>query len=164
MQFDGRSYSCPVNINSAFTAQIDIFEITAGTGKPLVLLGWDLMQTSEVGDAQEEVLTLLLKRAVGSVTSGSGGQTPSFTPDQPNDVATGATIETGNTTKLVVGSGTITNVKYFGWQIRQSHLYMPIPEARIVVAAGDKLVLELVTTPADSIAGIVGSIDIGELV
>ena len=159
-----RSYTAPINISSAFTAQIDIFELLAGTNKPVILLGVEFGQTSEIGDAQEEMLTLILKRCTGSVTSGSGGGTSTFVPTSPNDTSAAATLETGNTTKLVVGTGTITELARFSWNLRAPFLYVPIPEERVVADQGTRLVLELATTPADSISAIVGRISIAELV
>jgi hypothetical protein len=81
MLLPARSYTTAINITAAFTAQIDIFELLAASGKPLVLLGFELGQISEVGDAQEEGLTLVLKRVTGAPTSGSGGgRRPSSPP------------------------------------------------------------------------------------
>lgn len=158
----GRAYTAAVNISASFTAQIDMFELLAASGKPLVLTGFELGQTSEVGDAQEEVLTLILKRITGSPTSGSGGGTSTFQPCRPNDTAAGATLETGNTTKLT--GGTSAELVRFGWMIRQSVLYQPIPEVMHVIDAGTRAVLELATTPADSISTVQGWVSIVELV
>lgn len=157
-----RSYTSPIAITSAFTAQIDIFEILAAAGKPIVLLGWEFGQTSEVGDAQEEELILILKRVTGAPTSGSGGGTPTFQSVRPNDTAAGVTIETGNTTKLT--GGTSVEMERFTWNVRQSSLYVPVPESRIVADAGTRLVLELATTPADSISAIHGYVGVGEII
>lgn len=159
-----RAYSAPINIATAFTAQIDIFELLAGTGKPMVLLGFEIGQTTEVGDAQEEQLTLVLKYATGTVTSGSGGGTATFQRSTPNDVAAAATLETGNTTKLAVGTGTVVELKRFAWNVRQPLTYVPVPESRHVADAGGRLVLELATTPADSIGGVQGYVEIAELI
>ena len=158
----GRPYTAPINISAAFTAQIDFFELLAAAGKPLRLLGFELGQTSEVGDAQEEVLTLVLKRVTGAPTSGSGGGTSTFVPLTPNDTAAGATLETGNTTKLT--GGTSVEMKRWPFQVRQGVPYQPIPEAMGVLDASTRFVLELVTTPADSISAVVGNIDIIELI
>lgn len=157
-----RCYTAGINITAAFTAQIDVFELLAATGKPLVLISFELGQISEVGDAQEEGLTLLLKRVTGAPTSGSGGGTSTFQPLVPNDAAAGATLETGNTTKLT--GGTSVDLARFDWNVRTSLPYIPVPEERITLDAGTRLVLELVTTPADSISGVHGRISIGELV
>jgi len=157
-----RSYVAPISITAAFTAQIDVFEILAASGKPGILLGFELMQTSEVGDTQEEILTLVLKRVTGAPTSGSGGGTPTFQSARPNDTAAGLTIETGNTTKLT--GGTSVELARFGWNVRMPCLYVPTPEERIIFDAATRLVLELVTTPADSISGITGRVTCGEII
>jgi hypothetical protein len=159
---NGRGYTAPINISSAFTAQIDIFELLAASGKPLALGGFELGQTSEVGDAQEEMLSLVLKYVTGAPTSGSGGGTSTPQPMSPPDAAAGATVETGNTTKLT--GGTSVELKRWSWNVRAPLLYLPIPESRITCDAGNRLVLELVTTPADSISSVQGWIDIFELV
>lgn len=157
----GRMYTAEINV-SAHTAQIDYFELLAASGKPLLLHGFEIAQTTEVGDAQEEMLAAVLKRVTGAPTSGSGGGTSTFQPLVPNDTAAGATLETGNTTKLT--GGTSANLKRFSWNVRAPLLYLPPPEGRITLDAGTRLVLEEVTTPADSITGPVGWILIEELV
>ncbi len=150
----------PINISAAFSAQIDIFELLSSSTQPLDLLGWEIMQTTEVGDAQEEVLTLVLKRITGAPTSGSGGGTPTGRSTVPGGTV-GATLETGNTTKLT--GGTSEELSRFGWQLRQAHLYQPTPDEIITIAPATRLVLELATTPADQIGGIVGRLIIAEL-
>lgn len=157
-----RRYIAPINISSAFTTQIDFIELLAGTGKPLTILGWEFGQTSEVGDAQEEWLVFAMKRVTGSPTSGTGGGTPTIQTLAPNDTASGATLETGNTTKLT--GGTSAELGRLPWNVRQSCMYRPVPEERVVVDAATRFVLELVTTPADSIASVQGWITIAELV
>ena len=157
-----RTYVAPISITAAFTAQIDIFELLSASGKPAVLLAWEFGQTSEVGDAQEEMLNLVLKYVTGAPTSGSGGGTSTFRPTTPNQTGAGVTLETGNTTKLT--GGTSVDMGRFCWNVRMPCLYVPVPEERIVIDAATRLVLELTTTPADSIAGIAGRISVGELV
>lgn len=157
-----RSYVAPIAISSAFTAQIDVFELLSAAGKPGILLGWEFGQTSEVGDTQEEQLTMVLKRVTGAPTSGSGGGTSTFQATRPNDTAAGITLETGNTTKLT--GGTSVEMARFQWNVRMPCLYVPVPEERIVFDAATRLVLELVTTPADSIAGLQGRISVGEII
>jgi hypothetical protein len=138
-----------------------VFELLAAAEKPVAVLGFEIGQTSEVGDAQEEWLTLVLKRVTGAPTSGSGGGTSTFIPRLPNDVAASATLETGNTTKLT--GGTSAELARIPWQVRQSALWRPTPEEIDVIAGGTRAVLELVTTPADSISAVVGWLSIAEL-
>lgn len=145
-----RIYQVPIAF-AAQTAQIDFFELTAAAEKPCRIHEIYLANSTEVADAQEEQLTLKLKRAIGSVTSGSGGSAPTPVPQDPRDTAAGLTAETNNTTKLAVGSGTITDERLFSWNVRMPFQLIFTPETRPMIVGGEKKVLELTTTPADSI-------------
>lgn len=155
-------FTAPINITSAFTAQIDIFELLAGSGHPLDLLRIQLGQISEVGDAQEEGFVMVLKRVTGAPTSGSGGGTSTAVPTNPGGAAANVTLETGNTTKLT--GGTSSELARLPWNIRGDFLYVPTPDEVIRLDSSTRLVLELATTPADSVSGIFGYITFAELV
>lgn len=157
----GRMYQAAMSV-AAHTAQLDFFELLAATSKPLLLHGFEIGQTTEVGDAQEEMLSLVLKRVTGAPTSGSGGGTATFNQLVPNDTAAGATLETGNTTKLT--GGTSVELGRWSWNVRAPLLWLPPPEGRIVLDAATRLVLEELSTPLDSITGPVGWVLIEELV
>lgn len=146
----GRLYQVPIAF-VAQTAQIDVFELTAAAEKPCRIHEIYLANSTEIGDAQEEQLTLKLKRASGTVTSGSGGSAPTPVPIDPDDAASGLTAEVNNTTKLVVGTGTITDERLFAWNVRQPFHQIFTPETRPIIKGGEKKVLELTATPADSI-------------
>lgn len=146
----GRIYQIPIPFVSQ-TAQIDFFELTAAAEKPCVIHEIYLAQSTELGDAAEEQLTLKLKRAFGTVTSGSGGTAPTPVPIEPDDAASGLAAEVNNTTKLLVGTGTITDERLFSWNVRQEFHLIFTPETRPRVKGGEKKVLELTTTPADAI-------------
>src|SRR5215211_4475737 len=88
------------------TAQQDFWEIVAASTRLAVVHGWELSQSTEVGDAQEEGLSILVKK--GATTSGSGGTAPTPVPLETNQGASGFTAEVNNTTKASVG--TITTV------------------------------------------------------
>jgi len=152
-------YTVPINCSTAITAQVDIFEIASGANRPVTLLGFEIAQTSEIGDAMEEQLELLLKRVTGAPTSGSGGPAAATVRavGQDNSLATGATFENGNTTKLT--GGTSEELKRFSWNVRVPLLWVPIPEARPDILVSDHLVLELVKPPADQIDKIVGWVE-----
>jgi len=157
-----RAYTVPLNLSTAITTAVDIFEIATLAEKPVVLLGFEIGQSSEVGDAQEEMLELLLKLVTGAPTSGSGGPAAATPrPTVSTDSAAGATFENGNTTKLT--GGTSLELKRFLWNVRMPLLYVPIPEARIVAPGGEHLVLELVAAPGDSITKIAGWVEFAEM-
>lgn len=146
----GRMYTVPIPF-VAQTAQIDLFELTAAAEKPCRIHEIHISQSSEVGDAQEEQLTLTLKRAFGTVTSGSGGTAPTPQKVNPDDAAAGLTAEVNNTTKLVVGTGTIEDERPWAFNVRVGFDRIFTPETRPYIKGGEKKVLELTTTPADSI-------------
>lgn len=135
----------------AVTAQQDLFEILAGAGKNIRIHAWALFQSTEVGDAQEEGLLITTNRGAGSVTSGSGGTVPTPAPLSVDDIASGATVEVNNTTKMVVGTGVLTELEAHVWNVRVPYLMIYPPELRPAIKAGDRWTLELETTPADSI-------------
>ena len=133
----------------AVTAQQDFFEVVAAATKQLVIIGFGLSQSTEVGEAQEEGLSLILKS--GQSTSGSGGSAP--TPaalDTSNAAAAGFACEVNNTSKA--STGTILTHYCWNWNVRTTPWDILLPEPmQILLVAGRRATLELATTPADSI-------------
>lgn len=142
----GRTYTVQFNA-VAVTAQQDLFEIVAPADAVVELLELHLSQVSEVGDAAEEGLALLLKS--GQTTSGSGGSAPTPVPLSLGDAAFGGTVEVNNTTKA--SAGTIVTHKAWNWNIRIPFDVILTPEACKPLSPGARMTLELATTPADSI-------------
>jgi hypothetical protein len=141
-------YSVPFNA-VAVTAQQDLFEITAATGKPCVVHSIEIEQSTEVGDAQEEGLSILLERGTSATTSGSGGSTVTPPPVASSDAAFGGVAEANNTTRM--SGGTITLLRAWNWNVRIPFFKVFTPETRPVIVGGERLTVELATTPADSI-------------
>jgi hypothetical protein len=142
----GRIYTVQFN-GVAVTAQQDLFEINAAATKVVELMEIHLSQSTEVGDAQEEGLSILLKS--GATTSGSGGTAPTAVPFELGDVAFAGTVEVNNTTKASVG--TIVTHAVWNWNVRVGmDIYFP-PDARKWLAPSGRMTIELATTPADSI-------------
>lgn len=131
----------------AVTAQQDLFEIVAPSTSAVVIHSIELSQSTEVGDAQEEGLSILWKS--GSTTSGSGGSTPTAVPLDVGDTAYGGTVEANNTTKA--SAGTIVTHYAWNWNVRGEFVKIFTPECRPVLRASRRGTLELGTTPADSI-------------
>lgn len=146
----GRIYTARFKEVSVTVAQ-DLFEILAGTAKSIKVHGFSISQKSEVGDAQEEGLTLTVNRGAGSVTSGSSGSTATPAPANVDDISSGATVEINNTTPMATGSGTITELEVHSWNVRVPYTHWWTPETRPYIKAGDRLTIELETAPADSI-------------
>lgn len=155
------TYIAPIVNTTSFSAQIDVFEILAHSTMPIVVMGFELGQPSEVGDAQEEMIRLVLKRVTGAPTSGSGGATPTPQPTNALGSAAVTTVETGNTTKLT--GGTSATIAEFSWNVRTPMLWRPIPEEWVGLQVSTRLVLEIATTPADAITGLHGWVSFGEM-
>lgn len=146
----GRIYTGQFN-GVAATAQQDFFEVAAPSDAVVLVHGWGLSQETEVADAAEEMLRILVKRGEGSVTSGAGGSTVTARPKEKGDAAFGGTVEANNTTKMATGSGTIVTLYPHTWNVRVPLDVLYAPELRPVITPSDRLTIELATTPADSI-------------
>lgn len=128
----------------------DVWEVLAAAVKPVIIHGWSIFQTSDVKDAEEEILRLTATRGVGSVTSGSGGAAGTIHPLDDADAAAGATVETNNTTQMLVGTGTLEILEQFAWNIRIPWVHYYTPETRPLVKPSDRWVLGI-TAPADAV-------------
>lgn len=143
----GRIYSLSFDA-VAVTAAQDLFELVPATGKPIAIHEIRIGQTSDAGDAQDELLKIKIIR--GFTTSGSGG-TASLTPAvmNENDTACGITnAEINNTTQA--NTGTTATLLVDTFNVRAGYLYLPTPEARPRVGAGTRVVVTI-TAPADSL-------------
>lgn len=131
------------------SAQVDFFEIAPADDKPCKILGLFLSQSSDVGDAAEEILRIRVIR--GHSTTGSGGATATPVPLDPVDTAAGFVAETNNTT--IASAGTGVNLLSHAFNIRSGlELWFP-PEAQAEVsqANGVLLVVRLMAAPADAL-------------
>jgi hypothetical protein len=143
----------------AVTAQVDFFEITPADDKPVAVHGILLSQSSDVGDAAEEMLRVEFIR--GHSTGGSGGAAPTPIPLDPNDTAAGLAAETNNTTIASVGTPVVLLALAFNIRQGLEH-YFP-PECRPKVSqANTTLVARLMAAPADSLT-ISGTLFVEEL-
>jgi hypothetical protein len=142
----GRMYTVQFN-GVAVTAQQDFFEINCPATAIVVIHEIWLSQLTEVKDAEEEMLLLLLKS--GQTTSGSGGTIPTAVPILLGDSAFAGTVEVNNTTKAT--AGTIVTHHPWHWNVRIPFEKIFTPEARPILRPSRRGTLELATTPADSI-------------
>jgi hypothetical protein len=129
------------------TAQQDLFEIASPADAITIIHALELSQSTEIGDAQEEMLNIVFRR--GNTTSGSGGTTVTSQPVETGSSAFGGTTEANNTTKATAGTPQILRVD--NWNVRMPYLWMPTPEMRPILGPGHRLCFELATTPADAI-------------
>jgi hypothetical protein len=145
----GRLYSVPFSA-TAVSAAVDAFEVLASSAKPFILHEVTLAQSSDYGDAAAEGLSVLIKRATGSYTSGSGGSTVTPAKHLTNDAAAGPTAEVCNTTQAAAGSGALTTIRAEAFNVQAGYQYLPTPEQRPVFLAAEACVVSI-TAPADAI-------------
>jgi hypothetical protein len=161
----GRPYTGQVSaVTLPATNAFDVFELTAPSDACLVIHSIFVGQagTADYGDAEAEGLTVQLKRASGSFTSGSGGTTPTPAPHSFGDAATGATLEASNTTIAAVGTGALTVLRSETFNVQAGWYYTPTPEERIVLSPGQALVVSIPVGPADAFSALAASITFEE--
>lgn len=132
----------------AVTVAVDLVELTPADDKPIRVLETHILQTTELGDAAEEIIGLLWVR--GHTTSGSGGSTSTPRPNNRTEVAAGFTAEIFNTT--AASAGTTNNLTRTGWNVRIPTSEIRAPERGPSASQADTtLVLRLAAAPADSV-------------
>lgn len=144
-----RIYRVP--FSGAFTAQIDLVELVGASGGIEWLSEIRFGQTTELGDAQEEQITVSL--VTGNATSGSGGNTSVVPLTDVGDTAYAGTVESMNTTIASTGSPV---TKLLGvWNVRTEFLWIPVPKpngpAGLLLPHTDRWCIRLGAAPADSI-------------
>lgn len=134
---------------TAITVAADLVELTPADDLPILIHGFRVWQTTDFGDAQDEVLSLAWVR--GNTTSGSGGNTSvAVSPKNHRDAAASVTAETANTTQAT--AGTAVTVYSTGWNVRAPLEVTFTPEQRIRADQGNTvLCLRMLAAPADSI-------------
>lgn len=143
----GRLYAVPFSA-VATTVAADLWEITPADDKPCRVVGMTIAQSSDVGDAAEEIIPFTILR--GHTTSGSGGSAPTPTPLNPGDAAAAFTAEVNNTT--AASTGTTTTLLADAFNIRAGYQIWFPPEARPMVSqANTTLVVRMGAAPADSL-------------
>lgn len=143
----GRVYS--VNFeNVAVTEDQDFFEISPAANKPVRLLGLFLSQSTEVKDAEEEMLRVQILR--GHSTGGSGGSSQTPVPIDPGDPAAGFAAEVNNTTIASAGTALILHSETFN--IRTGLAMFWTPETAPKANQGNTtIVVRLMADPGDSV-------------
>lgn len=146
----GRVYTVVFD-SVAVTAAQEFFTITPADDKPCAILGWEIDNvggTADAGDAQEELLRMILRR--GHATVGSGGSAPTPEPVCSTDGAAGFTARVNDTT--LASTGTTHDLWNGGLNVRVPGPFFYTPETVPIFSQADtRLVLRLVTAPADSI-------------
>jgi len=144
MADSGFEYTASQDAQAVSTA-VDLFFMTVGAEVPIKILWLELGQTTDLGDAAEEVLRIGVYRGVTG-----GGSGAALTEVGVHDRApTAATA--------VVGQGTASTggnlIHTIEWNIRQAGpIWVPTPDLQPrISAANDPIAFRLLAAPTDSI-------------
>jgi hypothetical protein len=144
---------------TSVTVAVDLIAIVAVTNIPIAVRAIRVWQTSDVGDAQDEVITLNLVR--GNTTAGSGGAAATPVLKGPKAAAVSFTARAGDTTAASAGTAVIPYST--GWNVRNP-FEITFTEDQMVStdAVTGFLVLRFGAAPADAIT-VAASVDVAEL-
>lgn len=130
----------------------DLLEIAPASNKPVKIRRLILGQTSEVGDAAEEIVRVSIIRLPATFTTGNGSTVTKTYPSSASGAAS-ATVEANGAT-VATTSGTAETLYELSWNLRNTptefvfydELFMP----RVV--NGEGLVVRCQTTVADDVS------------
>lgn len=144
----GRKYWVDLTPTAVTAATTDLLCLEPADDKPIKVLSLNLHQTSDFGDAQDEVISVKWVR--GNTTTGSGGNTVTPRPCVPSDATAGFVAESFNTT--AASAGTPVNGPRHGFNVRGGleRPYTPDEAFESTQAIGF-LALRLEAAPADSL-------------
>jgi len=131
-----------------YGVQLDLFQFTAAAGIPVAVHGFGMFPYTEIGDGNDQIISLSLLRGSSGTTSGSGGFVPGpgLPPYQPSDSAASFAFLSRNTT-LMTG-GTITTLRAWVWDFRVPFYKYFTPETRPIIAGSERMVLRMGSAPA----------------
>jgi len=134
----------------AITTATDLFEITVAADRPIVIYGMTLGQTTDLGDAAEEVLMVGVYRDVTAGSTGTAATEYVYTNTSVAATATAAVVTLRGTPST---GGTLIDI--IPWNIRMPLNWIPIPEMRPkftnLAAEGPVSSFRLIAAPTDSL-------------
>ena len=126
---------------------VDLASILAASGKPLVILGFNIAQKSDFGDSQEEGVELIFRS--GQTSAGSGGASAAPINVDGSGGSASFTARAGDTTKA--SGGTIVERGKWGWNVRAAYDKMFTEYEQLLIPAGIRASFEINSAPADSL-------------
>jgi len=140
--------------NVTVSAAQDLFSLQPADDKPVEIVSIHLSNvggTGDAGDAQEELLRLLVRRGHTSVGSGGSSVTAAAPIDSSAGATWGFTARVNDTT--IASAGTTQDLFADGWNIRVPYQQVFLPDARPGASqANTLLVVRLVAAPADAVS------------
>lgn len=135
---------------SAFTTATDIFEFTPVVDRAVILYGLSIGQTTDLKDAEEEVLMIGLYRDATAGSTGTAATEYAYNNSAASGSPTMAVVSNRGTAST---GGTL--IEIIPWNIRIPLMWIPIPEMRPkfsnIAAEGPTSTFRLIAAPADSI-------------
>ncbi|HSR79116.1 MAG TPA: hypothetical protein VLN57_21260 [Xanthobacteraceae bacterium] len=154
-----RCYTVTLTPTAIAVATTDLIALRAATDIPIKIRSLRVWQTSDFGDAQDEIVTLQLVR--GNTTAGSAGATFTPVPADKKDAAASLTARVGDTTAASAGT---TDIPYqSGWNVRAPFEFI-FPDEMMVRGdqGGGFIVLRFGAAPVDSLT-VAASISVWEI-
>lgn len=132
---------------TAVSAALDVLEVTPASNKPVIVHRVVVSPTASETNQQVQVT---VKTLTATVTSGSGGSTPTIHPKNTNDTTAAFAVEAFNTTRATT-SGTTHYHAEEGFASQGGFEYLPYVSERPVVHNGQAFVVGI----EESLAGAV---------
>lgn len=148
---------------TAANAAVDLVSIHPAADIPVRMIGWEIGNRSEVGEAQEEGIRLRVLVLEATVTEGSGGAAGVNEPVDRNDAAASFSSRTMDTTEATTSTNTrVKDDK--AWNLRGSpyEKTYPDPAMRPRAKTAQRLILRWETTVTDDVT-VDGTVTVEEL-
>lgn len=144
----GRIYTVRV-APTAVSAALDFMEIVPATNKPIVVHKVVIAPTDSETNQQVRVTVRTLP---ATLTSGSGGSTPTVGPKNTADAAAGCSVEAFNTTRATT-SGTAVYHADEGFPSQGGYEYLPDVTERPIIKAGEGFIVGIEETMSGATVG-----------
>lgn len=146
---EGRIYTVVFDRVSV-TAIQDLFTIQPASNKPCTIVGLKIVQSSDFGDAQDEGLTIRIKRLPATATIGSGGTAPTPQGVDATGASAGFTAHVNDTTQAT-STGTVQLLDCDVFIVRAGLLWVPPERMAYDFVNGTLGVVDLPAAPADAL-------------
>ncbi len=134
--------------NITIAAVQDIFSLKAGSANGIELHQIDLSAGGVTAPAE---IRVRLKRLPATVTQGTGGNAlTGFAADSGDTKTSTATARSNDTTQSTT-TGTAVALGAWQWNVLLPWQYLPAPEDRDMIQAGEALVLDIPGAPASTV-------------
>lgn len=136
----------------AVTTATDLFEVNPAANKPCRFAGIFLSQSTDAGDAAEELLQISIVRVPATFTSSAGTSTTPRLVSATGGAAGAVCEVTTGSSAVATTSGTLEYLWSYQFNIRTGlELWLP-PEFQYEFVNGAGGVVRLAAAPADSIS------------